>query len=127
MKHVDGTLYLITFEDDDGVAVKFLEKTIQECTDAIHDACYHREPFDNGQRRKRSEANGYWSCKVRAIHDADGIVRDVTEDIANVMMDDLFDGYVGIYDWPIWAELMGLKRADFGFEVEPDYDPHEYF
>ena len=129
MKHVDGTLYLITFNDGecDQVASEFLAETVQGCIDAVYDKCYEDDCLTNGGLRERRNIRSYYGCKIRAIHDADGVVRDVTEDIARVMMDDLFDGYVDIYDWPIWAELMGLKMADFGFEVEPDYDPHEYF
>lgn len=112
MKHVDGTLYLVSCEDGAGEVrnAEFFAETIDDCIQFVHEGCH----------------NNLLSCKVRAIHDGDGIVRDVTEDIARLMMDNFLTGYVDFScDWPRWADPMGLKMADYGFWVEPDYDPND--
>ena len=75
-QHVPGTIYLVTYTFDSGEDNCPANDAPMPTTiaDAIHLVdC----------------AQGYVvDCKIRAIHDDDGTVRDVTEDIAQIMADD---------------------------------------
>lgn len=107
MKHVDGALYLVTFIEKDGTTENCpLVDTIDECIEWVYN--YQEWHVD---------------CKIRAIHDADGAVRDVSEDIGRVMIDR--SDYTE-HDWPIWAHWFNLRASDF-YETEPeyDYDPND--
>lgn len=93
-QHVPGTIYLVTytyFSGEDNCAANDwpMPTTID---DAIHLVdC----------------ANDYVvDCKIRAIHDEDGTVRDVTEDIAQIVADgyDFSDG-----SWLTWIDYPSFK------------------
>ena len=93
-QHVDGTVYLVTFTYVEGKNWStFNDPLMDETIDAV---------IEHVQEAKDHVID----CKIRAIHDEDGTVRDVTEDIAQIMADR--ENFWGGYR-PAWVDYPSFK------------------
>lgn len=108
-QHVPGTVYLVTYTNSEGVNGCLLYECQMPTT--IDGVIEHIKNVDD------------WvdavDCKIRAIHDEDGTVRDVTEDIGHIMagQEHCWGGRR-----PAWADYPGLNLdiRKLWFEDDPD-------
>jgi hypothetical protein len=93
-QHVHGTIYLVTYTFYSG-----------EDNCPANDAAMP-DTIDGAIHLVDCAQDYVVDCKIRAIHDKDGTVRDVTEDIAQIMVDgeDFWGGYR-----PDWVDYPSFK------------------
>ena len=108
-QHIPGTIYLVTFTYVEGrnwstFNDPFMDETIEMVIEHVQEAKDH-----------------VIDCKIRAIHDEDGTVRDVTEDIAQIMAERerFWDGHR-----PDWVDYPSFKLNIYSlwFRDQPELE-----